>query len=186
MTLRKGSRLAATVLALSGLLAGVAAAQETYTATAEAKNVSGEKKTAPVSIWIERFLSDAERKAVMKTLREGGQPALRKMLETMKDVGWIEAGSTKTPIKYAYARTISGGRLVTVVTAKAIAHLGSNLPEAKPREGYDVATAMLVLDAAGKGHGEFAPAGKITVKEDTIAIQDYGGSAVWLKGVAKK
>jgi hypothetical protein len=108
------------------------------------------------------------------------------MLETMKDVGWIEAGSTKTPLKYAYARTISGGRLVTVVTANAIAHLGSDLPEAKPREGYDVATAMLVLDAGGKGHGEFAPAGKITVKEETLAIQDYGGSVVWLKGVAKK
>ncbi len=186
MTLRKGSRLAALVLALSGLSVGVLAAEETYTATAEVKSASGEKKTAPVTIWIERFLTDADRKTAMKTLREGGQPAFRKMLESMKDIGWIEAGSTKTPIKYAYARTISGGRLVTVVAPNAIAHLGSDLPEAKPREGYDVATAMLVLDAGGKGHGEFAPAGKITVKEETIAIQDYGGSVVWLKGITKK
>ena len=186
MTLRKESRLAATVLALSGLLAGVAAAQETYTATAEAKNASGEKKTAPVTIRIERFLTEAERQAAVKALKDGGQPAFRKLLESMKDVGSIEAASTKTPIKYAFARPIGGGRLVTVVTAKAIAHLGSNLPDAKPRDGYDVATALLVLDTAGQGHGEFAPAGKITVKDDAIAIEDYGGSVVWLTGVAKK
>ena len=186
MTLRKGSRLAAVVLAVSGLWAGVAAGEETYTATAQVKNVSGEKKTAPVTIRIERFLTDAERQTVVKALREGGQPALRKLLESMKDIGWIEAATTKTPIKYAFARPIGGGRLVTVVTAKAIAHLGSNLPDAKPREGYDVATAMLVLDTQDKGHGEFAPAGKITVKDDTIAIEDYGGSVVWLEMVARK
>jgi hypothetical protein len=105
----------------------------------------------------------------------------------MKDVGWIEAASVKTPIKYAFARSTGDGRVVTVVTAKAIAHIGSKLPDAKPREGYDLATAVLVLDAAGKGHGEFAPAGKITVKEnDAIAIEDYGGSTVWLKDIVKK
>ena len=186
MTRRTGSRLTAMVFALSGLLAGVAAAQETYTATAQVKSASGEKKTAPVTIRIERFLTDAERQTVVKVLKDGGQPALRKLLESMKDIGSIEAATTKTPIKYAFARPIGGGRLVTVVTARAIAHLGSNLPDARPREGYDVATAMLVLDTQDKGHGEFAPAGKITVKEGAIAIEDYGGSVVWLEMVARK
>jgi hypothetical protein len=186
MTLRKGARLAAAVLFACGLSAGFASAQETFRATAEAKNAKGQKKTAPVRIRIDRYSTEAERQAVMKALKEGNQPGLRKQLETMEDIGWIDAASTKTPIKYAFERSTGGGRIVTVVTAKPIVHLGSRLPDAKPREGYDLATAILVLEANHEGHGEFAPAGKITIKEnDALAIEDYGGSVVWLKGVFK-
>ena len=93
----------------------------------------------------------------MKALRDGGQPALRKLLESMKDIGSIEAATTKTPIKYAFARPVGGGRLVTVVTAKAIAAPGLEHPGRQAPRGVDVATAMLVLDTQDKGQASSLP-----------------------------
>jgi hypothetical protein len=186
MALRRESRLVIALLIASGFSAAIAAA-ETFTATAEVRAPDGTKKTAPVTIQIDRFSTDAERQAALKTLKEAGQAGLKKRLESMKDVGWVEAASKKTPIRYAAWRSTGDGRVVTVVTAEPIVHIGADLPDAKPREGYDLAIGVLVLDAAGKGHGECAPAGKIKLQaNDAIAIEDYGGATVWLQGIAKK
>ncbi|HEY6931075.1 MAG TPA: hypothetical protein VJA66_15485 [Thermoanaerobaculia bacterium] len=186
MTLRRESRPVIAFLIAAGFSAAIAAA-ETYTATAEVRAADGTKKTAPVTIQIDRFSTDAERQAALKTLKETGQAGLKKWLQSMKDLGWVEAASKKTPIRYAAWRSTGDGRVVTVVTPDAIVHLGADLPDAKPRGGYDLAIGVLILDAAGKGHGECAPAGKIKLQSnDAIAIEDYGGSTVWLQGIAKK
>jgi hypothetical protein len=76
--------------------------------------------------------------------------------------------------------------LITVVTNHAIVHLGADLPDAKPKAGFDLAFALLVLDGADKGDGEFAPAAKITMdKNGAIVTEDYGPATVHLTGVGK-
>jgi hypothetical protein len=177
--------LAAAVVWTVGLRSAVAA--ETYTATAEVKDAAGAKKTAPVTITLDRLSTDAENQAVMGALRSQGVAAAKKALQGLPDVGWVDAAGKRTPIKYAFARPSGGGRLLTILCAQPIVHIGEGLPDAKPREGYDIASAFLILDASGKGHGECAPAGKVKLGADgSVAIEDYGGMTVWLTDVAKK
>ena len=178
---------AALVLAVSALASAVSGepAGETFTAMASAKSEAA-SATAPVKIAIERFATEAERASVMSAVKSGGTPAVRQVLTKMGNAGTIEVGQRSTPIKYAFARSTGAGRIITVVTAEPILHLGAGLPNAKPRAGYDVAVALLVLDANDAGHGELAPAAKVKTNESgAVVIDDYGAAKVWLKDVAK-
>ena len=183
------SLVAAVAVALCGsiLAPSVASAQpvgETFTATASVKSPDA-SATSKVAIAIERFSTEAERAAVLKALKEGGTVAARPVLSGMKDSGYIELGQRRTPIKYAFARPTGSGRLITVVTAQPILFLGAGVPESKPKSGYDLAVAILDLDAVGKGQGELAPAAKVKMNESgAVVIDDYGAEKVWLKSVA--
>lgn len=162
------------------------AAGESFTATASVKSeeLIG---TAPVRIVIKHYATDAERDSVMKALRSGGTPAVRQVLAKMRDSGTLELAKTSAPIKYAYSHSTGSGRIVTVVTAKPLLHLGGGLPDAKPKAGYDVAVALLVLEADGTGHGELSPGAKVKADESgAVVIEDYGDAKIWLKGVAPK
>jgi hypothetical protein len=160
-------------------------AAQTFTATASVKTES-KSATAPVRIAIDELSSEADQKAVMGALRSGGTPAVKDALSKMKDLGTIVVGERKAPIRYAFARPTGSGRLLTVVTAEPLLHLGSQLPDAKPKAGYDVAVAILVLDQNDAGQGELAPAAKVKTNESgAIVIEDYGSAKIWLKNIAK-
>ncbi len=180
--------LAALALAGSALVASAArgqAAGEAFTATASVKS-EAKSGTAPVRIAIEAFSTEAERDSVMNALKSGGTPAVKDLLAKMRDRGVLEVGERRAPIKYAGTRPVGSGRIVTVLTAEPLLHMGSGLPDAKPSAGYDVAVALLVLDANSEGHGELAPAAKVKTNESgAVVIEDYGAAKVWLKGVAK-
>ena len=178
--------LSAVALAGSGLLAvAEPGPPESYTATASMTSEAG-AKTAPVQISIERYATEGERAPIVNALKTGGTPAVKAALSKMPDLGMLEVGGKKFPIKYAYPRSTGAGRIVTVVMAEPIIHLGSGLPDAKPKEGYDLAVALLILDASDGGVGEFAPAAQIKLNEaGAVVLADYGADKVWLKGVAK-
>jgi hypothetical protein len=185
----RGRNVAAAAVAF-GLLVSVLslAAQttgETFTAAATVKTQTAGAK-AKVTIKIDRFLTDAERDKLAVVVKGNDQVATQKALAAMGDVGYIEVGPTRTPLKYAYARSTGGGRMVTVATATPILHLGGTLPDAKPKEGYNLALALLVLDATDAGTGELAPAAKVKVNESgALVTEDYGSEVVRLTGIAK-
>jgi hypothetical protein len=139
-----------------------------------------------VVISITRWTSDAERTAVGTAIKSGGTAALKKALDAMPDAGTIQVGERKTSLKYAYARSLGAGRLVSVAAAQPIHYVGDT--ELKSKAGFDVALATFQVDPAGKGDmGELAPAA--TVKLDAnnaIVVQDYGAEVVRLIGIAKK
>ena len=177
--------LTAAFVALAGSAAVLAAGGESFTATASMKTEKA-SATAAVRISIDRYASEKERRAVMGAIRAGGTTALLGVVGKMKDAGTIEVGSQKTAIKYAYSYPTGEGRIVTVITAKPIVFLGAGLPEAKPKAGHDVATALLVLEGSGAGHGELAPAATVRTNESgAIVVDDYGDAQVWLKDVVK-
>jgi len=159
-------------------------AGEAFVATASVSESGG--ATAPVRISIERFATEAERESVVGAVKSGGTAAVKAELAKAKDAGTIEIGGRKTPIKYAFARPTGSGRIVTVVTAQPILFLGAALPSPKPKAGFDLGVALLILDATGAGSGEFAPAAKVGTNDaGAIVISDYGDAKIWLKGVAK-
>jgi len=180
----------ALVVLGTAAFAGVAAGKpvESFTAVASAKVDANSKDAVQVDvrIAIDRWANDEERGSVMKAVKTGGTPALHKLLTAMPDSGTIEVGLKKVAIKYAFAHPTGAGRIVTIVTADPIHHLGGSLPDAKPKAGYDVAVALLILEGAG-GHGELAPAAKVKTNADgAIVIDDYGSAKVWLKDVKAK
>jgi hypothetical protein len=185
-------RLAAMGLILTAAMfispAQAQSTPETFTATATVKTPTGGSVTAPVVISITRWTTDEERTAVQAAIKSGGTAALKKALDAMPDAGTIQVGERTTPLKYVYGRSIGAGRLITVAAAQPIIHLGASAAQAKPKAGFDVALALIQVDAAGKGTtGELAPAA--TVKLDAnnaVVVQDYGVEVVRLTGIAKK
>jgi hypothetical protein len=157
----------------------------TFTATASVKGPQG-SASAPVTITIVRFTSAAERDRLVPLVKANDRAATRKALAAAEDIGTIQVRDRRIPIKYAYARATGGGRMITVVTAEPILHLGGDAPGAKPKAGYDLALALLVLDAADSGTGELAPAVTLMVNEaGSIVTHDYGTEVVRLVDVKK-
>lgn len=177
--------LTASLLLLS--LAGAASAEETFTATAEAKNAAGAVRTAPVTISYAALSTPAERDALFAALKSGGHAAARKVLAGMKDIGFIEVPKGKVAVKYAFARPVGSGRMVTVIAAEPLGAIKSDLSNTAPKAGYDLTLALLVLDDGNKGTGEFTPAAKIKLRDDgAVTTEDASTETIWLKGVAKK
>jgi hypothetical protein len=161
------------------------AAAETYSATATVKGPQG-TMTAPVIVVIERYTTDAERSAAVDALKAGGTAALRQALEKLPAIGHIDVGQRQNPIKYAYARPVGSGRMVTVISDKPIGYLGEKLPNPKPKAGYDVAFALLNLPASGKGSGELGPAAKAKIEAGAVVTEDYGAEVVMLTDIERK
>jgi hypothetical protein len=161
------------------------AAQETFTATASVKSPKA-AASAPVTIRVDRFVSDADRDRIMAVVKKNDVAATRSALASLPDIGYIELAQKRTPVKYAYARSTGGGRLITVITAQPILYLGGAAPDAKPKEGFDLALALLILDAADKGDGELAPAAKVKMNDaGAIVTDEYGSEVVRLVGISK-
>jgi len=189
-TMSESRVLAGAALTVAVLIAASAlsaqSGPETFTARAEVKSATA-GASAPVTIQIDRFASDSDRTRILDVVKRNDATATRDAFAALDDVGFVELGSRRTPIKYAYVRPTGDGRTITVVTAKPILFLGGSLPDAKPKEGYDLAFALLVLDAQGAGHGELAPAAKVKANGDgAIVTDDYGSEVVRLTAVAKK
>jgi hypothetical protein len=176
-----------TLLAGVLLAANLLAAQPgnlTFTAMATV-SAPGKKASVPVTIHIDHFIADADRDTVIAAVKANDQPGTTKALAGLPDLGYITLGEKQTPIKYAYARPTGSGRLITVVTAQPIFFIGGAEKTAKPKQGYDLALALLVLDGSDAGDGELAPAVRVKVDNGAIVTDDYGSEKVRLVKVAK-
>ena len=186
MNVKRVCIASAAAVVLTAATLGAQGAGTTFKATASVKS-PGKSASVPVTIHIDQFTSDADRDKVVAAVKghQPGEP--QKTLAAMPDIGYIAVGETKTPIKYAYTRPTGGGRLVTAVTSKAIYYIGGREPNAKPKAGYDLALALMVLDANDTGDGEMAPAVKLKVDANgAIVTEDYGSEVVRLTKVTKE
>ena len=160
---------------------------ETLTARATAKTAGGATVSAPVTVVVDRFATDADRDALKAALARGGTMAARQWLATRGDVGTVQVSARRTAIKFASRLTTAAGHLITIVTAEPIVFLGAGLPDAKPRAGYDLGFATLEVAASGPGVGELLPATKIRFDEQgAIATEDYSGVWMQLSNVVRK
>jgi hypothetical protein len=162
---------------------GAGAAAETFAATATVKGAQA-PMTAPVTIVVERFTTDAERTAVVEALKTGGSAAVKQALSKMPSIGQLTVGERKTAVKYAYARPVGGGRMVTVISDQPLGYLARATPA--PKAGFDLAFALLTLPASGKGTGEIGPAAKIKIEGGALVTEDYGAEVVTLSDVEPK
>jgi hypothetical protein len=175
-----------TMLAAMIATAALAAQAQNLTFTATATVSSPTKKASvPVTIHIDQFIADADRDKVVAAVKANDQPGTTKILASLPDLGYITLGDKRTPLKYAYARPTGSGRLITVVTAQPLFFIGGAEKNAKPKKGYDLGIALLVLDNNDAGDGELAPAVKVKAENGAIVTDDYGSEKVRLVKVAK-
>jgi len=180
-------RKSPVVVALALLASSAVFGAENYTALAESKAADGRLRTAPITISLDRMLTAAERDTLLAAFKTGDAAALKKALAAQASLGYVEGGQTRVPIKFAFPRSTGGGRIVTIVCSEPIVHIGGDLPDAKPKAGFDLAFVLLILDADGKGRGEISPAAKLKLREDgALVTEDYGAKTIWLRDVARK
>jgi hypothetical protein len=175
-----------TMLGVLIAVAGLSAqgAGETFTATATVSSPA-KKASVPVTIHIDRYITDADRDKVIAALKTNDSAATAKAVAALPDLGYIALGEKRTPLKYAYSRATGGGRLVTVVTAKPIFFVGGSEPNAKPKKGFDLGLALMVLDGQDAGDGELAPAVKVKLDNGAVVTDEYGSEVVRLVKIAK-
>ena len=176
---------------LTGLLASAvlfvssAAHAETFTADAKVKRADGTEASAKLTATVRTFSTDADRDALVAAVKKGGTAA-RDLLAGKPAVGSVQVGTKSTPVKYAYSRQAGTGRVITLVTAEPIHFVGGNLPDAKPKAGYDLGLVLLDLSAM-PGQGEVAPAAKVKIDaQNAIVTEDYGADAVRLSNITAK
>jgi hypothetical protein len=162
------------------------AAAEVFTATASVKGAGGASATAPVTITVDRKMSQREADSLTAAFKAGGAAALRKGLVGVPATGTVRIGAgSATPTRFTIERVTSDGRLLTILTDQPLLFIGGSAPGAKPREGYDFAVIDIELDAKGSGSGTIAPAAKLRMNEGALVVDDYGVEVVRLLTVKK-
>lgn len=159
---------------------------ETFQATATVKTAGGATATAPVTLTVDRKMSQSEADTFLTAFKTGGAAGLRKALAGVAPTGSVRLGDkAPTPTRLTIERPTDKGRLLTVVCDTPILFLGAGLPDAKPKAGYDFAVLDIEIDGTGNGSGTLAPAAKVTVKNGAFVVDDYGSEVVRLTGVKK-
>jgi hypothetical protein len=173
-----------------GMLAGPPqqnpADAETFTATATVKTPAGGTAHAPITIVVDRKMSQAEADGFTGAFKTGGPAALRKKLEGVSATGSVRLGSGKaTATRLTLERATDKGRLLTIVTDQPLLFLGGGLPDARPKDGYDFGIIDIEVDDNGSGAGTMTPAAKVSVKQDVFVVEDYGSEPIQLTDVRK-
>ena len=178
--------LLAALLVTPAFLRGQAAA-EVFTATAAVKAASGASASAPVTMTIDRKMSQREAETLTAAFKSGGAAALRKALVGVPPTGSVRVGTgAATPTRVTIERPTGDGRLLTILTDKPLAFVGAGAPGAKAKEGYDFAVIDIQVDAKGNGSGTLAPAAKIKMNQDAFVVEDYGGTEIVRLTAVKK
>jgi hypothetical protein len=178
--------LAVTVSLACATLAQAQAGAESFSATATMKTAGGAEANAPVTITIDRKMSQAEVDKLVAAFKSGGAAGLRKALAGVPPTGSVQlAKGASTPARITIERPTDKGRLITIVTDKPLLFAGAGVPGAKPKEGYDFAVVDLEVDGTGAGSGTLAPAAKVTLKGSAFVVEDYASELVRLAGVKK-
>jgi hypothetical protein len=183
---------AAIVSAQTGARSGAAAQiapagtpPETFVATAQATN-AGATASATVTIQINRYTSETDRTRITEALRTGGYPGFLPALRRAQDVGYIEVNDKRTIVRWARQQPTEKGRTISVITESPLLFLGGASPNAKPREGYEVAVILFDVDTVGLGAGTMAAAARVRPGGETgVQIDDYADTPIKLTTVRK-
>jgi hypothetical protein len=161
-------------------------AAETFTATASVKAAGGAAASTPVTITVDRKMSQPEADKLTAAFTAGGAAGLRKALVGVPPTGSVRLGAgAATPTRLTLERATDKGRLLTIVADKPLLFLGAGIPGAAPKEGYDFAVIDLEVDGKGSGSGTLAPAAKVTSKQGAFVVEDYAGELVQLTAVSR-
>jgi hypothetical protein len=186
---RKFSITVAAIVLLVGLAGSVLAQKakpiETFRAFAVNQTGGTRANSGVIQISIDRWSTDAEREALITTLKEKGSTALLDALTKLPPLGFIKMPNTLGWSLY-YARQSElpdGGRRVVLATNRKLG-FGESAKQSRSVK-YDFTLVEMRFDKSGKGEGKLAAAAKVEFdrKNQQIEIENYGAMPVTLVNV---
>jgi hypothetical protein len=171
-----GKALAVSLFLAFAGLGTTAGAQGRMTIQATAMGTSTQMgKVYNVTIIIEQFSTQDDRKALIDAFASSGQDGLVNVLQDMKPKGRVRfsSGGVGNDVKYIIELPSQKGRLFRLVTDRSLAF--AELYSGTRSRDYSVGAIELVLTADGKGSGTVLPACKLTVdkKKQQVEIETY-------------
>jgi hypothetical protein len=168
-----------------GLAQNIGKPPETFTANAQALGQNA-GVSAMVTIQINHYTSESDRKTIQEALRIGGYSGFLPVLRKAPEVGYVEMSGRKVVARWARQQPKELGRTITVVTEQPLAFVGGGAVDAKPRAGFEVAVIELEVDTIGMGSGTMAAAARVRPGGATgVQIDDYAEKPVKLVTVRK-
>jgi len=162
-------------------------APETFVAKAESRADATAVAAAPLTIQVDRYTKDADRTAMEEALRTGGYPGFLTKLRNAPAVGYVETANRKFTIRWARQVPDGEGRTISIVTDAPIYFVGGGRPDAKPREGYELAVLQLKMDSSGIGDGTMAAAARVKPGGTTgVTIDQYADQPIKLVSVRRE
>jgi hypothetical protein len=162
-------------------------APETFFAKAESRSGEAAVASAPLTIQVDRYTKDADRTAMETALKTGGYPAFLTALRKAPEVGYVEAGNKKFTIRWARQIPDAKGRTISIVTDAPIYFVGGGRPDAKPKEGYELAVLQLIMDSSGVGEGSMAAAARVKPGGPTgVRIDQYADQPIKLISITRQ
>jgi hypothetical protein len=186
-------RTSLTVLTVACVSVAVVGAQrpKPYTApetfTSDLQGKSGNSAVvSKISIQIDRYTPEQDRKGVADALTTGGYPKFLTTLRAAPVVGSLEIEKQKFQVRYARETATAKGRDITLVTESPVYFLGGGGTNAKPREGYEIAVVTLSVDDYGLGTGRMAAAAKVRPDgSGGVLLDDYAEEPIRLPVVTR-
>jgi hypothetical protein len=114
-------------------------------------------------------------------LKFGGYPGFLKVLRTLPPVGTIQVLKRTAEIRYAYEQPHKNGTRLVVVADSPLFFLSADAE--KPKAGYELTIAELIIDAKGGITGTMAGAARVKPGPDGVPVLDnFAGAPVQLEG----
>jgi len=172
----------------SGLAGQRVGAPETFTANINVTGAEGGAAAATIQIDVRRYTPEADRTAVEGALKTGGYPGFLTALRKAPEVGAVSFGDRKWAIRWARERPSGqNGRSIVLVTDQPMFFVGGGNPDAKPRQGFEVAVIEFQIDNAGLGSGTMTAAARVKPGgENGVLVEDYAAKPIKLVTVSRK
>ena len=169
-------------LGMCAFFAGQALAADVYQGDVKFKNAAGKQVTAKLTVTLDRTMPDAERLALVEQAKSDPEAA-RIALAGKPQLGVIEAGDRRVPIRFASVSSLDDGQNLVVLSDEPMGFIGGSK---KSKKGFDLTYAMISVKASGEGKGEIRPAARIKWMESGApAPVGYDNQIVWIENVTK-
>jgi len=154
-----------------------------------AVNMQGGSRTSAgtVDIGITRWSTEAERDALITTLKEKGSTAMLDALTKQPEAGFIKMPNTLGWTLF-YARQTElpdGGRKIVLATNRPLRF--GEVTQQTRSVNYDFMLVEMHFPKSGKGEGKLAAAAKVSFDDKThkIEIENYQAMPVQLKNISE-
>ena len=169
-------------LGMCAFFAGQALAADVYQGTVKFKDASGKQVTTKLTVTLDRTMPDEERLATVEQVKSNPDSA-KSVLAGKPQLGVIEAGDRRVPIRFASVSPLDDGENLIVISDEPMGFIGGSK---KSKKGFDLTYAMISVKASGEGKGEIGPAAKIKWMESGApAPVRYDNQIVWIENVTK-
>ena len=172
-------------LGMCAFFAGQALAADVYQGTVKFKNAAGKEVTGKLTVTLDRTMPEAERLATAEQVKSNPDSA-KSILAGKPQLGVIEAGDRRVPIRYASVYSLDDGQNLIVISDEPMGFIGGAKKSASSKKGFDLTYAMISVKASGEGKGEIGPAAKIKWMESGApAPVRYDNQIVWIENITK-